>query len=190
MTTAQLATFSVPNAPTVAAPGVSDAVQKAMSKGLGDAAGRAQGALAGAGRLGGMAKMNFFGVKTQSRRIAFLLDYSGSMSGPFRATMETEIERSLKDLPAGTEVLIIPWAGGAWLYDELASEISAKWKKIDSFDNFAIRPGEKLTPPKWVSINPDNVRKLLKGVLAQKAWPGGTDLALAFQLRHGGEACA
>ena len=39
--------------------------------------------------------------RTQAKRIAFLVDYSGSMEGPFRKAMEKRLEESLKALPAG-----------------------------------------------------------------------------------------
>jgi hypothetical protein len=127
-----------------------------------------------------MANLTFFGMKTKAKRIAFLVDYSGSMEGEFRREMEEELERSLKGLPVGTEVLIIPWAGGAWLYNQVATEIAGKWEKLGNYDNFAIRQGEKLAKPEWVSINPDTIRKLMKGILAQKSWPGGTDWRSPF----------
>jgi len=92
----------------------------------------------------------FFGLHltTQSKRIAFLLDYSGSMEGPFRIKMENELRRALSALPAGSQILIIPWAGPAWLYNQRASQIAGKWKMIDGFDNFTLKPGEKLSSPK------------------------------------------
>lgn len=178
-TTSIQTTFNVANVPKSSALGVADSVKDAMAslKGIEEAVGRTA---AGMGRAGGMANVSFFGVKTRARRLAFLVDYSGSMSGPFRKTMEAELERSLIGLPAGTEVLIIPWAGGAWLYNQLATEIADKWRKLDNYDNFAIRPGEKLTRPEWVNVTPENVRKLMDGIRAQKAWPGGTDWRSPF----------
>lgn len=41
------------------------------------------GSFAGGGGGGGGPGINFFGLRTNARRIAFLLDYSDSMSGPF-----------------------------------------------------------------------------------------------------------
>jgi hypothetical protein len=146
---------------------------------LGEAAGAAG---SGLGRVGGMSRISFFGMKTQAQRIAFLVDYSGSMEGPFRKEMEEELERSLKGLPPGTQILIIPWAGGAWRYNELATDIENKWEKIGAeYDNFVVRPGKKLTTPDWVAITPANITKLLKGVAEQKSWPGGTDWRSPFR---------
>jgi hypothetical protein len=178
VTTSTLApTFIPATASNVSVPGMSDAVKDAianMSNRI------AEGSQSGSpGKLGGKA-ITFFNVKTTANRIAFLVDYSGSMEGPFRQHMEEELEKSLKGLPAGTEVLIIPWAGGAWLCNQVAPEIASKWERLDNYDNFAIRKGEKLERPQWVTINPDNVRKLMKGIEAQKSWPGGTDWRSPF----------
>ena len=179
----QTPAFVVPTTPSALVSGESDAVKSAMASLNGNHQGA--GGLSGMGnmgRVGGMAKINFFGMKAEGRRIAFLVDYSGSMEGEFRREMEEELERSLKGLPSGTQILIIPWAGGAWLYNEVATEIAGKWEKMGSkFDNFSIRSGEKLAHPEWVSVNPDNIRKLMKGMQAQKSWPGGTDWRSPFR---------
>lgn len=176
----QVTSFSTSNVPTL---GTSDSMRSAMasinSNRLGEAAGAAG---SGLGRIGGMSRINFFGMKTQAQRIAFLVDYSGSMEGSFRKEMEEELERSLKGLPPGTQILIIPWAGGAWRYNELATDVENKWAKVgEEYDNFVIRPGKKLPTPDWVPINPANITKLLKGVGEQKSWPGGTDWRSPFR---------
>jgi hypothetical protein len=179
-TAPQVTTFSTSN---VSMLGTSDAMKSAMasinSNRLGEAAGAAG---SGLGRLGGMSRISFFGMKTEAKRIAFLVDYSGSMEGPFRKEMEQELERSLRGLPAGTQILIIPWAGGAWRSSELATDIADKWEKVGGdYDNFIVRPNQKLSQPDWVPINPDNITKLLKGVAAQKSWSGGTDWRSPFR---------
>ena len=123
----------------------------------------------------------FFGLRTQAKRIAFLVDYSGSMSGPFRATMEKEFERCLHGLSQGTQVLIIPWAGPAWLLNQQATQIAGKWQRLDNqYDNFNIRDGEKLDPPQWVSINSESAAEMVKQLQGQKSAPGGTDWRSPF----------
>jgi len=131
--------------------------------------------------IGGMKGITFFGFKTTSRRMAFLVDYSGSMTGQFRKTMEEDLDKSLKALPTGTDVLIIPWAGGAWLYDEKADEeVKKRWVKNGDYDNWSVAPKAKLPKPEWVPITPANVKKLTKGVADQLQWPGGTDWRQPF----------
>lgn len=178
----QTPTFALPTTPSALTSNEADAVKSAMaSLGNHQAGG---GGLSGAGamgRAGGMARINFFGMKAEGRRIAFLVDYSGSMEGEFRREMEEELERSLKGLPNGTQMLIIPWAGGAWLYNEVATEIEGKWVKKGGFDDFAVKAGQKLAHPEWVAVNSDNIRKLMRGIQAQKSWSGGTDWRSPFR---------
>lgn len=134
--------------------------------------------------LGGGAAIPFFGlhIQPQSKRIALLLDYSGSMTGPFRVKMEQELERFLKGLPANTKVLIIPWAGPAWLYNQTGPEIAKKWKMINKeYDNFVLQAGEKLDPPEWISTNPDSIKQIMKAMKAQVALSGGTDWRSPFR---------
>lgn len=139
------------------------------------------GGFGGGGVGGGGPSINFFGLRTAAKRIAFLLDYSGSMSGPFRVVMEKELERALKKLPDGSQVLLILWAGPAWLSSETAPQILPKWKKIDNYDNFALVSGAKLTPPAWTKTSPESVAKLMKEIRAQVTAPGGTDLRQPFR---------
>lgn len=181
-TLAQTPTFALPTTPSALTSNEADAVKSAMATLGNHQAGG--GGLSGAGamgRVGGMARINFFGMKAEGRRIAFLVDYSGSMEGEFRKEMEAELERSLQGLPNGTQMLIIPWAGGAWLYNEVATEIAGKWEKKGDFDNFAVKSGQKLAKPEWVTVNADNIRKLMKGIQAQKSWSGGTDWRSPFR---------
>lgn len=137
------------------------------------------GGKGGAG--GGGPGINFFGLRTNAKRIAFLLDYSGSMSGPFRLAMEKELERALKKLPQGTQILLIPWAGPAWLSNETAPQIMSKWKKGDNYDDFSVVNGAELAPPSWIAATPENVTEVMKNMRAQVAAPGGTDWRQPFR---------
>jgi len=58
------------------------------------------------GLLGNGADIPFFRLRMEmeAKWIAFLLDHSGSMSGPFRKTLETELEHSLQWLLPGTQI--------------------------------------------------------------------------------------
>jgi hypothetical protein len=129
----------------------------------------------GTGGPKGNVVRTLFGSSPTARRIAFLVDYSGSMEGALRTAMEKRLEESLKSLPSGTQMLIIPWAGGAWLYNQKAPEIQGKWKKAGDYDDFQLTAGSKLEPPKWVTITPGTIKELMAGVKAQVSWPGGTD---------------
>jgi hypothetical protein len=146
-----------------------------VGTGLGPSIGGATASMGGGGAI------PFFGLRTQAKRIAFLLDYSGSMEGAFRSKMEKELEHCLQGLPRGTQILIIPWAGPAWLVHQKATQVADKWKKLDNYDNYVIRDGEKLEVPQWISITPESVQETMKGLKAQQSAPGGTDWRSPFR---------
>ena len=155
-------------------------------------AGTAPGALgrtapmAAGGTGGGGPPISFFGVRSSAKRIAFLLDYSGSMSGEFRKVMEQELQKALSKLSVGSQLLIIPWAGPAWLHNQTAPQIMSKWKKVeadgqDAYDNFTLVEGAKLDPPTWIPAGPEGIEKIMNGLRAQVAAPGGTDWRQPFR---------
>ena len=153
-------------------------------KGIGTGTGKGTGL--GAGMGGGGLGIQFFGLKTNAKRIAFLLDYSGSMNGEFRKIMERELAQAMNKLTPDTQLLVIPWAGPAWLYNQTAPQIMSKWEKVDpndqqGYDNFALVRGAKLDPPTWISTSPANVEEIMKGIRAQVAAPGGTDWRQPFR---------
>ncbi len=130
---------------------------------------------------GSSATIDFFGVHTGGKRIAFLLDYSGSMEGTFRTTMEKQLEKTLDSLPDGTQVILICWAGPAWLYNQTAPQIAGKWKKIGGYDDFTTVPDVTLDPPQWIQTSPTSVAEIMKGIKAQVSDPGGTDWRQPFR---------
>jgi hypothetical protein len=95
--------------------------------------------------------------------------------------MEKELEKALKKLPPGTKILLIPWAGPAWLYNQTAPQIMKNWKKGDGYDDFSLVSGAKLDPPTWISAGPGTVEEVMKGIRAQVAAPGGTDWRQPFR---------
>ena len=138
----------------------------------------AMGSGAGSGG-GGAGGVPFFGLRLQAKRIAFLLDYSATMGGPFKVTLEDELERSLKALPQGTEVLLMLWAGPAWLYDQTAAQVQKDWKSINGF--IWERVGrEKTKTPTWVKMDSGSVSNMMKHLRNQKVvfgtnWRGAFD---------------
>jgi hypothetical protein len=174
---AQPTSFAVaPSAPVSSAQAPSGA---ARLRGAGGGGAGLPGVGSGLG-TGGL-RGSFFGVKSTGRHIAFLIDYSGSMDGPFREAMEKELERFLGELGDDAKVLIIPWSGGAWLHTELAGEIAAKWVKGKAYDDFSLKPGAKLASPKWLKASGSNAKTIMEAVRAQKAWSGGTDWKQPFR---------
>ena len=115
---ARVALPDMPDIPMSMGPSVAGA----MGTGGFGASGGLGGGKGGGGGGAGFSNIKFFGLRTQAKHIAFLVDYSGSMEGVFRKAMEVKLEESLKALPAGTKMLIIPWAGGAWLNNDVADD--------------------------------------------------------------------
>jgi len=180
-TTSSIATVALPDMPDIPnnmGPSIAGAMGSGgfgAAGGLGGGGGGGGGS--GGGRGSGFSNIKFFGLNAGGKNIAFLVDYSQSMSGPFRKAMEKKLEESLKTLPPGTKMLIIPWAGGAWLVNQRAPEIQKKdiWQKGSNYDDFQLKPGRKLDPPVWTSITPASIGQLMSDVRAQEDWPGGTD---------------
>jgi hypothetical protein len=176
---ARVALPDMPDMPTSMGPTIAGAIGAGgfgAGGGLGGGGGGGGGG-SGRGVGSGFSNINFFGFRSNGRHLAFLVDYSQSMSGPFRQAMERKLEASLKELPPGTQMLIIPWAGGAWLHNQRAPQIKARgiWIKGSNYDDFRIAPGKKLDPPVWTAINLGSIEGLVRGVKAQEDWPGGTD---------------
>lgn len=61
------------------------------------------------------AAASFFGQQVKAERIAYVIDYSKSMSSQGRVDiMKKELDRAIKELPAGIDYQMIFFAGPAW----------------------------------------------------------------------------
>ena len=81
--------------------------------GDGDDFGAGWGSGGGSGGGGGT---TFFGQKSNAERIAFVIDYSGSMKSQNRVgIMKKELSKSLEQLTPGTEYQMIFFAGPVWV---------------------------------------------------------------------------
>ena len=69
---------------------------------------------AGDGAMGGGAA-TFFQQKVSAERIAYVIDYSGSMSGERERLMRAELKKSVSKLPPGMNYQLIFFAGPAWV---------------------------------------------------------------------------
>ncbi len=142
--------------------------------------GMAQGAGSEGSNSGRSGGVDFFGVHAEGNHFAFLLDHSGSMEGAFRKTMESQLESALKKLPDGAQVIVICWAGAAWLHNQTHAQIAKKWHRLGSYDNFELNPGETLDLPRWIEINATAIDDIMKGIKSQTPAPGGTDWRQPF----------
>lgn len=66
----------------------------------------------GMGKNGG--SVSFFGARSVSKKVIFVVDYSASMGGAKDALMRKELTRSLESLPNGVQYQVIFFAGPAW----------------------------------------------------------------------------
>jgi hypothetical protein len=135
----------------------------------------------GTGGPGVRKKVTFLGIESNAERVGFYLDFSGSMDGEKKKKLLQEMDKTLKDLPDGMEILIINWAGPAWNLDEQADEVMKNWKKNTALDWTLANPA-KVRPPHYFSLN-TSVRKRILDLLQKTVQaPGGTDWRSPFIL--------
>ena len=132
---------------------------------------------------GGAGGVPFFGLRLDKKRIAFLLDYSATMDGPFRLELEKELEKTLSGMPAGTQVIVILWAGPAWLYNEHGNGIVKNWKNNGEFDEWERVPGSQQATPTWINIDADKTKDIMSNLRRQKikfgtSWVSPFDYAM------------
>lgn len=87
---------------------------------------------------GGGGGATFFGSTSKVNRVAFVIDYSGSMAQDDRVgIMKKELDRSVADLAAGTKFQMIFFAGPVWVAGGevlLKGEDAKKGNKIKGVD--------------------------------------------------------
>ena len=104
----------------------------------------------------------FMGVKSQARRIAFVIDYSASMRGKDRV-MRYELDAAVKKLPPTGEVCLIFFSGPSWLAGENAKAISSQWTGNNT-NGWKPKPGFKPSKPKWIPVTPAHQKELSKTI--------------------------
>lgn len=77
------------------------------------------------GEDGGM--VSFFGAKSISKKVVFVVDYSASMGGAKDKLMRKELAKSIEALPNGVQYQLILFSGPAWYAGQKTSK-SAKYK--------------------------------------------------------------
>jgi hypothetical protein len=142
------------------------------------------GAPGGGGTPGGTGKgvgkkVTFFGLQSEAERIGFYLDFSGSMEGPNRNRLIKEMTKTLQDLPDGTEVMIVLWAGPAWTLGEDSKEVEGRWNKKNSME---WDPRGSFKKPQYYVLNASTRAEILSDLNKVKQLPGGTDWGSPFLL--------
>lgn len=77
------------------------------------------------GEDGGM--VSFFGAKSISKKVVFVVDYSASMGGAKDKLMRKELAKSIEALPNGVQYQLILFSGPAWYAGQETSR-AAKYK--------------------------------------------------------------
>jgi hypothetical protein len=133
----------------------------------------------GGGGSGVSNKVSFFGLQSEAERIGFYLDFSGTMEGERRTKLIAEMEKTLQELPDGTEILIILWAGPAWNLGDSPKEAEAKWKKTHALVWEPQSMG-KLKKPSYFKLDAATRKNILKELNTVPQLPGGTDWSSPF----------
>ncbi|MCB1064489.1 MAG: hypothetical protein KDN20_16415 [Verrucomicrobiae bacterium] len=89
------------------------------------------------GEDGGM--VSFFGAKSVSKKVIFVVDFSASMRGEKDKLMRKELAKSVESLPNGVQYQIILFSGPAWY----AGQETSKAKKIDEHIGHIVKDGRK-----------------------------------------------
>ena len=105
---------------------------------------------------------SFMGVKSQARRVAFIIDYSASMRGKDRV-MRHELHAAVKKLPPTGEVCLIFFSGPSWLAGENANAIHRQWTGNNK-TGWHPKSGFLPKPPRWIPVTPAHQKKLSKAI--------------------------
>ncbi|MEM0969226.1 MAG: hypothetical protein AAGJ31_07750, partial [Verrucomicrobiota bacterium] len=128
--------------------------------GLGDAFGASM--TFDAGEDGGM--VSFFGSKSMSKKLVFVVDYSASMNQDGKADlMRKELARSLNALPGGIEYQCIFFAGPAWYHGQKVNDKDRNKVTISPDRGREEWKWAGNTATKWQYLGSDKMDELPKG---------------------------
>ena len=118
---------------------------------------------------------SFFGQQVKAQRIAYVIDYSGSMvQGDRDKLMREELTRSVSELPPGVVYQLIFFAGPGWVAGDQvqvrgkkATVTSGKdkyeWETSHSYGQWDVA-GKKVQTPVWRSVTTQNIEESLKHI--------------------------
>jgi hypothetical protein len=92
----------------------------------------------GMGKDGG--SVSFFGAKTVSKKVIFVVDFSASMTGTRDELMRKELTRSVMGLPNGVQYQVICFSGPAWFAGQQVGESPSK---VDQYFGNVVTDGTK-----------------------------------------------
>jgi hypothetical protein len=143
---------------------VPDTVVSVESVDFGDGDDFGAGWGSGDGSKGG-GGTTFFGQKSNAERIAFVIDYSGSMGGERVTLMREELKKSLDQLTPGTMYQMIFFAGPVWV---AGSEILVGGEEAKARNEVKAPDGKTY---KWVATKVGNASSFEpKGKMQKAEW--------------------
>lgn len=125
----------------------------------------------GMGEDGGM--VSFFGSRTTSKKVVFVVDASASMkaTGLTGKTkfelMKAELTKTISALPSGVEFQILFFSGPSWFLGDDPKKAKADWAMNPPGKNFWEYKGgdpEKWKPEKYIKASPSKIRKATKEI--------------------------
>ncbi len=138
----------------------------------------------------------FFNQSVKAERIAYVIDYSGSMNGVKDKLMREELTKSIKGIKAGTKFQMIFFSGPAWVAGSVATASNGgnglvkaesgkkeyKWTGKGAHD---WKPVGNRQPVEWLEMSTKQLKKSLDVIKDSKlVW--GTDwedpLEMAFDM--------
>jgi hypothetical protein len=145
----------------------------------------------GFGKGGGA---TFFNQSVKAERIAYVIDYSGSMGGEKNTLMRSELTKSVGGLKAGTKFQMIFFAGPAWVAGSVATAkggtglVKGDGKKEYEWTGKGAhnwQPVGKRQEVEWLDMSAKQMKESLKTIEESKlVW--GTDwsnpLEMAFEM--------
>ncbi len=166
--------------------------QESVEFGDGQEFGTGWGEGAGFGAGGGGA--TFFNQSVKADRIAYVIDYSGSMRGEKDRLMREEMTKSISGLSAGTKFQMIFFAGPAWIGGDDATAkgpvgtVKAKGGKTYEWTGKGAHgwtPVGKLQEAEWLEMTGSQMKKSLD-IIKESPLIWGTDwsnpLEMAFEM--------
>lgn len=158
--------------------------------GIGDNLGVGLG-MGGFGSGGGGSDAVFFNQKASAERVAFVIDYSLSMSGPRINLLKSELSQTMKLLSDGVKYQLIFFAGPAWTAgDEVkmagrkSAVVKSGGRKFDWVSNGGATDWDtkgRRQKVKWLTKTPSALKKSLEAIeTTPLVW--GTDWEVPLEM--------
>jgi hypothetical protein len=139
----------------------------------------------------------FFQQQVKAERVAYVIDYSGSMGGKREQLMREELAKSVKSLPAGSRYQMIFFAGPAWIAGDSVSMAPDQRSAVVSDGNSNFRwsltgggdgwqPDGRSRRASWITADESRIQSSLSNIrntplASGTQWDTALDMALAMK---------